>query len=77
LDRLHSEHHSFLLRLWKDSEFGDWRVSMKDLITLETFLFPDLTSFIGFLQEKNKIYGPNSKNFSGKEKTLYKELGNQ
>jgi hypothetical protein len=41
---------SFLLRLWRESEHGAWRVSLENVITGERRGFPNLASLFAFLE---------------------------
>jgi len=43
-------YHSFLLRLWRESEQGPWRASLERVATGERYGFPDLASLMAFLQ---------------------------
>jgi hypothetical protein len=43
-------YHSYLLRLWRDSEHGAWRLSLESVATGERHGFPDLASLFAFLQ---------------------------
>jgi hypothetical protein len=43
-------YHSFLLRLWRESEHGAWRVALENVTTGERYGFSDLTSLFAFLQ---------------------------
>jgi hypothetical protein len=47
-------YHSFLLRLWRESEYGAWRASLENVITGERHGFPNLTSLFAFLQAKSQ-----------------------
>jgi hypothetical protein len=44
--------YSFLLRIWKDSPEGNWRASLKDLITLENNHFSDIGVLCDYLCKK-------------------------
>ena len=43
-------YHSYLLRLWRESEHGPWRVSLESVMTGERHGFPNLPSLLDFLQ---------------------------
>ena len=43
-------YHSYLLRLWREREYGAWRVSLESVATGERHGFPDLASLFAFLQ---------------------------
>lgn len=43
-------YHSFLLRLWRESEQGPWRISLESVTTGERRGFPNLTSLLAFLE---------------------------
>ena len=43
-------YHSFLLRLWRESEHGAWRASLESATTGERHGFPNLASLFAFLQ---------------------------
>jgi hypothetical protein len=43
-------YHSFLLRLWQESEQAPWRASLERVATGERYGFPDLVSLFAFLQ---------------------------
>jgi hypothetical protein len=45
-------YHSFLLRLWRESEQGGWRASLENVTTGERQGFPDLASLFAFLHAK-------------------------
>jgi hypothetical protein len=48
----HPIYHSFLLRLWRDSEQGAWRASLENVTTGERHGFANLASLYAFLQAK-------------------------
>jgi rubrerythrin len=41
--------YSYLLRIWKDSSDGEWRASLKDLITMENHHFANLEAVFAHL----------------------------
>jgi hypothetical protein len=44
-----SIYHSFLLRVWRESEQGAWRASLENVTTSERHSFPNLVSLYAFL----------------------------
>jgi hypothetical protein len=43
---------SFLIRLWKVSQYGEWRISVRDLMTLETVYLPSLEALMLYLHDR-------------------------
>ena len=43
-------YRSYLLRLWRESEYGAWRASLESVTTGERRGFPNLPSLIAYLQ---------------------------
>jgi hypothetical protein len=43
-------YHSYLLRVWRESEYGAWRASLEGVTTGERHGFPNLPSLLAFLQ---------------------------
>jgi hypothetical protein len=50
LDGTPPVYHSYLLRLWRESEQGARRASLENVMTSERHSFPNLTSLYAFLQ---------------------------
>jgi hypothetical protein len=48
--RASSSYHSYLLRLWRESEHGAWRASLESVTTGERHGFGNLPSLLAFLQ---------------------------
>jgi len=42
-------YQSFMLRLWKESIEGEWRVSLENIFTGERTVFPGLSEFFIYL----------------------------
>ena len=43
-------YYSYLLRVWRESEYGAWRASLESVTTGERHGFPNLASLLGYLQ---------------------------
>jgi hypothetical protein len=50
LDGTPPVYHSYLLRLWRESEQGARRASLENVMTSERHSFPNLASLYAFLQ---------------------------
>jgi hypothetical protein len=42
-------YQSYMLRLWRESRKGDWRVSLENVFTGERKLFPDIADMFVYL----------------------------
>jgi hypothetical protein len=42
-------YRAYLLRLWRETEDGAWRMSLQDSVTSERLGFPDLESLMAYL----------------------------
>jgi hypothetical protein len=40
---------SYLLRMWRESLEGEWRVSLQDVVTCESHHFPNLAALMEYL----------------------------
>jgi hypothetical protein len=64
-------YQSYLLRLWCETEKGDWRASLENVISHECHNFPDMLSLYAFLnkQTTSPIPGVDPKNLVGDQPT--------
>jgi hypothetical protein len=51
----HSMYRSYLFRTWKETERGEWRASIQDVVTNECHLFSSLDALFNFLKEQTEI----------------------
>ena len=49
MDKARSAYHSYLLRLWRDSAHGAWRISLQSTKTEQVYHFANLESLLAFL----------------------------
>lgn len=45
---------SFLVRMWREGHEGEWRASIKDVGTSESYNFPNVTALMQFLAVETK-----------------------
>ena len=43
---------SYLLRMWRESLTGEWRASVRDVVTSESHYFTNLSSLFEFLMSR-------------------------
>jgi len=48
-------YQSYLLRMWRESEDGEWHASLQDVATSECRHFADLASLFTFLCEQGGV----------------------
>jgi hypothetical protein len=46
---------SYLLRMWRESLSGEWRASIRDVITCESHYFTNLSSLFEFLMSQGEV----------------------
>jgi len=47
-------YHSYLLRVWKEFQDDDYRVSLQDVVSCESHHFSNLSALMNFLQSNSE-----------------------
>jgi hypothetical protein len=53
---INNNYQSYLLRMWKDGENGEWRVVLLSIPTQERRHFSSLEALFDFLGEQNEVF---------------------
>jgi hypothetical protein len=46
---------SYLLRMWRESLTGEWRASVRNVVTCESHFFSNLSSLFEFLMSQGEV----------------------